>query len=268
MSTGVHEDGTAHSHPHHDHETAHAHAHDEHEHAHTHADGTTTRIRIIITASMRMVTPAQTRSRVPRRMLTHTPMRMARRMFIRTCTMASITIPTTAFAKRGGAVHYGHGPAGAHAPGMSQARMVQIERDILSKNDAYAAKNRARLGEQGIFALNLVSSPGSRKNDLALPHDQGTQGRYPVQVIEGDQQTSFDADRIRATGAVALQINTGRAAILTHTWLDTPSRNWRRSMARCSSSRTSAASSARRLSISAKPTRWRSFPSPKARTSR
>ena len=62
--------------------------------------------------------------------------------------------------------HYGGGPAHAHAPGMSQGRMVQIEQDILSKNNEYAAANRRFFSEHGILALNLVSSPGSGKTML------------------------------------------------------------------------------------------------------
>nr|WP_274413065.1 hydrogenase nickel incorporation protein HypB [Azospira oryzae] len=109
---------------------------------------------------------------------------------------------------------YGSGPAGAHAPGMSQKRMVQIERDILSKNDAYAAKNRQALAEKGVFALNLVSSPGSGKTTLLCRSIEELKAKYRVAVIEGDQQTSFDAERIRATGAPALQINTGKGCHL------------------------------------------------------
>jgi hydrogenase nickel incorporation protein HypB len=59
-----------------------------------------------------------------------------------------------------GTLHYGQGPARAHAPGLSQARMVRIEQDILGKNDAYARANRERLVGQAILALNLVSAPG------------------------------------------------------------------------------------------------------------
>ncbi|MDR2220625.1 MAG: hydrogenase accessory protein HypB, partial [Methylobacillus sp.] len=67
-----------------------------------------------------------------------------------------------------GGMDFGAGPAGAHAPGLSQARMVQIERDILSKNDDYAQQNRGYLAAHGIFALNLVSSPGSGKTTLLV----------------------------------------------------------------------------------------------------
>jgi hydrogenase nickel incorporation protein HypB len=116
-----------------------------------------------------------------------------------------------------GAVHFGHGPAGAHAPGMSQARMVSIERDILARNDDFAADNRRWLAGRGILALNLVSSPGSGKTSLLVRTISALQAMpqaVPVSVVEGDQQTSFDAERIRATGAPALQINTGKGCHL------------------------------------------------------
>ena len=116
-----------------------------------------------------------------------------------------------------GAVHFGHGPAGAHAPGMSQARIVSIERDILSRNDDFAADNRRWLAGRGILALNLVSSPGSGKTSLLVRTISALQAMpqaVPVSVVEGDQQTSFDAERIRATGAPALQINTGKGCHL------------------------------------------------------
>ena len=113
----------------------------------------------------------------------------------------------------GQTLDYGHGPAHAHAPGLSQARMVKIEQDILSKNDGYARANRAWLAERGIFALNLVSSPGSGKTTLLTETIRQLDG-WPVYVIEGDQQTSHDAERIRASGAPAVQINTGKGCHL------------------------------------------------------
>ena len=113
-----------------------------------------------------------------------------------------------------GALHYGTGAAGASAPGMTQSRMVQIERDILSKNDGAAQRNRAWLAERGIFALNLVSSPGSGKTTLLVRTIEMLRDKLLISVVEGDQQTSFDADRIRATGAPALQINTGKGCHL------------------------------------------------------
>ena len=113
-----------------------------------------------------------------------------------------------------GELHYGRGPAATHVPGMSQARIVQIEQDILAKNDAYAARNRRVLHERGIFAVNLVSSPGSGKTTLLVRTIESLRDHLPICVIEGDQQTSFDADRIRATGAPALQVNTGKGCHL------------------------------------------------------
>jgi len=99
-------------------------------------------------------------------------------------------------------------------PATTTARMVQIERDILASNDAIAQRNRAWLAARGIFALNLVSSPGSGKTTLLVRTIEQLAGRLPVAVIEGDQQTTFDADRIRATGAPAIQINTGKGCHL------------------------------------------------------
>jgi len=109
---------------------------------------------------------------------------------------------------------YGSGPAGVHVPGLSQERIVRIERDILSKNDALAAANRVRLAELGVFALNLVSSPGSGKTSLLVRAITDLADKFPLAVIEGDQQTSNDAARIRATGAPAIQINTGKGCHL------------------------------------------------------
>ena len=105
-------------------------------------------------------------------------------------------------------------PAHSHAPGIGAKRMVQIEQDILAKNNAYAKQNRERLAERGIFALNLVSSPGSGKTTLLVKTIELLKGRRSVAVIEGDQQTSQDAERIRATGAPAIQINTGKGCHL------------------------------------------------------
>ena len=107
-----------------------------------------------------------------------------------------------------------HGQAAhAHAPGMDSKRMVQIEQDILAKNNAYAQANRQQLSEKGIFALNLVSSPGSGKTTLLCKTITLLEGQA-LAVIEGDQQTTHDAERIRATGAPAIQINTGKGCHL------------------------------------------------------
>jgi len=109
---------------------------------------------------------------------------------------------------------YGAGPARAHVPGMSQARMVQVEQDILSKNNSYATANRQWFNERGIFALNLVSAPGAGKTTLLVKTIELLKDKVAISVVEGDQQTSNDAERIRATGTPALQINTGKGCHL------------------------------------------------------
>lgn len=109
--------------------------------------------------------------------------------------------------------HYGMGPAGVSVPGLSQARLIEVETAILSKNDALAQSNRRVLAALGVLALNLVSSPGSGKTTLLCKTIEAL-GDAPLAVIEGDQQTSNDADRIRATGARAVQINTGKGCHL------------------------------------------------------
>jgi hydrogenase nickel incorporation protein HypB len=119
-------------------------------------------------------------------------------------------------------LHFGKGPAHAHVAGMSQSRMVQIEQDILGKNDRYASLNRTRFQAQSIFVLNLVSSPGSGKTTLLTETIKQLQEQLQEQhkeavnmaVIEGDQQTANDADRIRETGVPAIQVNTGKGCHL------------------------------------------------------
>ncbi|MDP3289428.1 MAG: hydrogenase nickel incorporation protein HypB [Methyloversatilis sp.] len=116
-----------------------------------------------------------------------------------------------------GDLHFGAGAAKVSVPGMSQARAIRLETDILGENDRVAAQNREQFSAHGVTALNLVSSPGSGKTTLLCATIEALKTRAPglrVAVIEGDQQTSFDADRIRATGAPALQINTGKGCHL------------------------------------------------------
>jgi hydrogenase nickel incorporation protein HypB len=106
----------------------------------------------------------------------------------------------------------GHRPDGgtehphAHAalPGV-----VGIETALLAKNDHLAAHNRTWLAERGIVALNLMSSPGSGKTSLLRRTITELSPVRPVGVVEGDQETRIDAERIRATGAPVVQINTG-----------------------------------------------------------
>jgi hydrogenase nickel incorporation protein HypB len=97
---------------------------------------------------------------------------------------------------------------------MSQSRMVQIEQDILGKNDRYAQQNRQYLDAQQVLCLNLVSSPGSGKTTLLSQTLTDLKDELVMSVIEGDQETSNDAEKIRATGAPAIQINTGKGCHL------------------------------------------------------
>ena len=116
-----------------------------------------------------------------------------------------------------GDLHYGAGPARVTVPGMSQERAIRIEQDVLGENNRHAVANRAHFTSHGVLALNLVSSPGSGKTTLLCKTIEALKERDPalmVAVIEGDQQTSNDADRIRATGAPAIQVNTGKGCHL------------------------------------------------------
>ncbi|MEO0411335.1 MAG: hydrogenase nickel incorporation protein HypB [Pseudomonadota bacterium] len=112
-----------------------------------------------------------------------------------------------------GALDYGKGAAGVHVPGQSQARLIEIEQDILSKNDHLAAHNRKRFARDELISINMMSSPGSGKTTL-LVETLKALGDTPAAVIEGDQQTANDAQRIRETGAPAIQINTGKGCHL------------------------------------------------------
>jgi hydrogenase nickel incorporation protein HypB len=84
---------------------------------------------------------------------------------------------------------------------------VALEIDILAKNDGRAAGNRSEFARRGIVVLNLMSSPGSGKTTLLERTVRELD--LPVSVLEGDQETALDADRIAATGAPVVQVNTG-----------------------------------------------------------
>lgn len=108
----------------------------------------------------------------------------------------------------------GHHHEGEGSHHHHRHELLRIERDILAKNDEYAGENRRRLEGAGIFSINLVSSPGSGKTTLLAKTAAALKAKFPVGVIEGDQQTSIDADRIRNVGVPAVQINTGRGCHL------------------------------------------------------
>jgi hydrogenase nickel incorporation protein HypB len=99
-----------------------------------------------------------------------------------------------------------HGHEHGHDHGLV---MIDFDQRILAKNDDLATYNRTWFAQHGIVAVNLMSSPGSGKTTLLERTVRDLAGSVPVSVIEGDQETVFDAERIRATGCRVVQINTG-----------------------------------------------------------
>jgi hydrogenase nickel incorporation protein HypB len=91
----------------------------------------------------------------------------------------------------------------------SSTEAIHFEHELLAKNDRFAEENRRRFRESGILALNLMSSPGSGKTTLLERTIRDLSANLILSVIEGDQETARDAERIRATGASVLQVNTG-----------------------------------------------------------
>lgn len=119
----------------------------------------------------------------------------------------------------GGHCHHHGGHAHSHqerAHGLPYAprRLVDIETEVLAKNNHIAAHNREHFAAASILALNLVSSPGSGKTTLLTNTLLRLAPLQACAVIEGDQQTANDAERIRATGVPAIQVNTGKGCHL------------------------------------------------------
>ena len=96
---------------------------------------------------------------------------------------------------------------------LESSRLIKLETNILDSNNKIASLNREHFKSHAVCALNLMSSPGSGKTTLLCSTINFLQERLPsisVSVIEGDQQTELDAERIRATGINAFQVNTGK----------------------------------------------------------
>ena len=93
-------------------------------------------------------------------------------------------------------------------------KVVAVEKDVLNENNLLAERNRGYFEAKNILALNLVSSPGSGKTSLLERTLTDMKGELEFAVIEGDQQTTNDADRIHATGTKVVQINTGKGCHL------------------------------------------------------
>src|SRR5919197_1620049 len=105
--------------------------------------------------------------------------------------------------------HDEHGHEHAHPHPPASSRLIQLEHDVLARNDAIAARNRRWLTARGVLALNLVSAPGAGKTTLLERTIRDLTSVLTIAVIEGDQATARDAERIRSAGARAVQINTG-----------------------------------------------------------
>lgn len=108
--------------------------------------------------------------------------------------------------------HHHHN--GDHQHHHDQKTVIDVERDILHQNNLLAERNRGYFDAKNILCLNLVSSPGSGKTSLLEKTLTDLKGELDFVVIEGDQQTTNDADRIHATGTKVTQINTGKGCHL------------------------------------------------------
>ena len=86
---------------------------------------------------------------------------------------------------------------------------VSVVEDILSANDQLAASNRARLDAAGVFAINLMASPGAGKTSLITRTVEALKDEFRIGAVDGDIATTLDADRIAAVGIPTVQINTG-----------------------------------------------------------
>jgi hydrogenase nickel incorporation protein HypB len=115
----------------------------------------------------------------------------------------------TTHAHADGVMHsHSDGPSHHRAP-EQETETISLEQRVLAKNDALATQNRDWLAGRGLVAVNVMSSPGSGKTTLLERTIRALAGSTPLCVIEGDQETTFDADRILAAGAAVLQVNTG-----------------------------------------------------------
>ncbi len=105
---------------------------------------------------------------------------------------------------------HGHDHDGHHHHSHDdRSRKIVMEQDVLLKNNLLAERNRGYFEARNIVALNFLSSPGSGKTSLLEKTIPLLLGDFPVAVIEGDQQTTNDADRIHALGVPVIQVNTG-----------------------------------------------------------
>ena len=99
---------------------------------------------------------------------------------------------------------------------------IKVLQDILGANEQIAERNRRLLDSKGVFAVNLMSSPGAGKTSLILETIKKLKGKIKLGVIEGDVSSSLDAERIGKEDVPVIQINTGEDATLTLIWLIVP----------------------------------------------
>jgi hydrogenase nickel incorporation protein HypB len=115
--------------------------------------------------------------------------------------------------------HHDHDePSHVHA--QVHGTTISLEQDILAKNNLLAAQNRGWFKGRNILALNLMSSPGSGKTTLLTRTIHDLKDKFPISVIEGDQETANDAEKIRETGCQVVQINTGTGCHLEAAMID------------------------------------------------
>jgi hydrogenase nickel incorporation protein HypB len=110
--------------------------------------------------------------------------------------------------------HHHEGHVHSHEDHHPVKTIIELEQDILSKNNMLAERNRGYLEAKNVLAINLVSSPGSGKTTLLERTILDLKETIDFFVVEGDQQTSNDADRIFVTGAPVVQVNTGKGCHL------------------------------------------------------
>jgi hydrogenase nickel incorporation protein HypB len=104
---------------------------------------------------------------------------------------------------------HGHPHDHNHEPGHAAGRTISFEEDVLAKNNRLAERNRGWFVGRQVLALNLMSSPGAGKTTLLVRTITDLGSELEIGVVEGDQETILDAERIGATKARVVQINTG-----------------------------------------------------------
>ena len=110
--------------------------------------------------------------------------------------------------------NHSHGHHHDHDHNHSHSHQINLETDILSRNNLLAERNRGWFEAKNIFALNMMSSPGSGKTTLLEQTVKNLKDKLSLYIIEGDQQTMNDADRIGKAGAPVIQVNTGNGCHL------------------------------------------------------